>query len=273
MGTNTKATLSDSAVELMSKAVIVSGNSFNKIDAFLTHKKEDMASSISFTVFSRMDAATTPLTDGSEATSTTMTDTKILLEPAEHGKVITTTSLANLATAGKADLASAELVGINLGETTDKLGLLATEAGTNTIAASTPGKLSAADLRIAYTALATAGIAKFLDGRFVAFVNPAQVSDIKDDFINIVQSTDAVSATSGMVGALEGFTIVEDSNVTAGKVSCFGFNALGKATSKEAALVITDGNDNLGRTMNIGWYGVIKYGVIDQNAVRVITGA
>ena len=273
MTINTKATLSDSAVDLMTQAVIVSGNSFNKVDAYVTQKEEAMANSIAFTVFSRMSPATTELTDGTEATSESMVDTKVLLEPAEYGKVVTTTTLANLSTGGKADLASAELVGINMGETTDKLGLLSLEAGTNTINAITTGTLTAEDLRAAYTALASAGIAKFEDGRYVAFVNPAQISDIKDDFIAITQNTDAISATSGMVGALEGFTIIEDSNSTIAKVSCFGRNALGKGIAKEAGLQIADGKDNLGRTMNIGWYGVIKYGVIDQNALRVILNA
>ena len=273
MATNTKAVLSDSVVDLMNQAVIVSGNSYNKVDAYATIRQDDMANSISFTVFSRMSAATTPLTDGTEAGSTTMTDTKVSLTMAEYGAVITSTSLANIATAGKADLASAELVGVNLGETTDQLGLAVLEAGTNTIAADASGTLDNLDLREAYTALANAGIAKFEDGRYVAFVNPSQVSDIKGDYITIAQNTDIGSATSGIVGALEGFTIVEDSNVTAGKVACFGRNALGKAVASAPALRVVDGSDNLGRTVNVGWYGVMKYGVIDQNALRVITGA
>jgi len=120
--------------------------------------------------------------------------------------------------------------------------------------------------------LANAGIAKFPDGRFVAFVNPAQVSDIKGDYITIAQNTDIGQATSGIVGALEGFTIVEDSNVTAGTTVCFGMNALGKAVASAPALRVVEGSDNLGRTVNVGWYGVMKYGVIDQNALRVLTG-
>ncbi len=273
MAVNTKTVLSDSVVDLMNQAVIVSGNSYNKIDAYATIRQDDMASSISFTVFSRMSAATTPLTDGTEATSTSMTDTKVSLTLAEYGNVITSTSLANIATAGKADLASAELVGVNLGETTDTLGLAVLEAGTNTTAAATSGTLAAADLRAAYTSLANAGIAKFEDGRYVAFVNPSQVSDIKGDYITIAQNTDIGQATSGIVGALEGFTIVEDSNVTAGTVVCFGRNALGKAVAQAPALVVKEGSDNLGRTVNVGWYGVMKYGVIDQNALEVITSA
>lgn len=270
MGINTKVVLSDSAVDLMTQAVIVSGMSVNKIDVFLTQRENAMANSIAFTVFSRMGVATTPLVDGTEATSESMIDTKILLEPAEYGKVITTTALANTATGGKADVAGAELVGINMGETTDTLGINAVEAGTNTISFATAGTLASEDLRAAYTALANAGIAKFADGRYVAFVNPTQVSDIKDDFITIVQNTSISEATNGMVGALEGFTIIEDSNVTAGKVSCFGRNALGKGIAHAEGLVITEGNDNLGRTANMGWYGILIYGIIDQNAVRVI---
>jgi N4-gp56 family major capsid protein len=219
-----------------------------------------------------MSAATTPLTDGTEAGSTTMTDTKVSFTMAEYGAVITSTSLANIATAGKADLASAELVGVNLGETTDKLGLAAVEAGTSSTAAGTVGTLASTDLRSAYTKLANNGIAKFPDGRYVAFVNPSQVSDIKGDYITIAQNTDIGQATSGIVGALEGFTIVEDSNVTAGTVVCFGMNALGKAVALSPQLRVVEGSDNLGRTVNVGWYGVMKYGVIDQNALRVLTG-
>ena len=273
MATNTKALLADSVVDLMSQAVIVSGSSYNKIDAYATIRQDDMANSIAFTVFSRMAAATTPLTDGTEASSTTMTDTKVSLTMAEYGSVITSTSLANIATAGKADLASAELVGVNLGETTDKLGLAAVESGSNSTAAASSGTLAIADLRAAYTKLANAGIAKFPDGRYVAFVNPTQISDIKGDFITIAQNTDIGAATSGVVGALEGFTLVEDSNVTAGVVPCFGMNALGKAVASTPSLRVVEGSDNLGRTVNVGWYGVMKYGVIDQNALEVITSA
>ena len=273
MAVNTKSVLSDSVVDLMNQAVIISGNNLNKVDAYATIRQDDLASTIAFTVFSRMSPATTPLTDGTEASSTSMVDTKVTLTMAEYGNVITSTSLANVATAGKADLASAELVGVNLGETTDKLGITALEAGSNTISADSSGTLAVADLREAYTALSTAGISKFQDGRYVAFVNPAQVSDIKGTFITLAQHTNLDDATSGVVGSLEGFTIVEDANVTAGKVCCFGANALGKAVGTAPQLRIVDGSDNLGRTVNVGWYGILAYKIIDDNAVRVITSA
>lgn len=270
---NTKASLSDSVVDLMNQAVIVSGSSYNKVDAYATIRQDDMANSIAFTVFSRMAVATTALTDATEASSTVMTDTKKTLEMAEYGAVITSTSLANIATAGKADLASAELVGINLGETTDTLGCAALEAGTSSTDAASSGTLASGDLRAAYTKLASDGIAKFEDGRYVVFMNPAQVSDIKGDYITIAQGTSIDESTSGRVGALEGFTIVEDSNITAGTVVCFGKNALGKAVALAPELRVSEGNDNLSRTVNVGWYGVMKYGIIDENAIEVIASA
>lgn len=265
MATNTASVLSDSVVDLMNQAVIVSGSDYNKVDAYATVRQDDMANSISFTVFSRMTTATTPLTDGAEASSTTMTDTKKTLTVQEYGAVITSTSLANIATAGKADLASAELVGINMGETTNQLGLNALEAGTNTITATSSLK---ADLRSAYEALSTAGTAKFNDGRYVAFMSPADVSNIKDDYISIASNTDIGASTSGIVGALEGFTIVEDSQST--KVSCFGKNALGLAIAQAPELRVTEGNDNLGRSVSIGWLMAGAYGVISEDALRVI---
>ena len=52
MAVNTKSVLSDSVVDLMNQAVIVSGNSYNKIDAYATIRQDDMANSIAFTVSS-----------------------------------------------------------------------------------------------------------------------------------------------------------------------------------------------------------------------------
>lgn len=273
MPTNTIATLPQVAVELMQQAVIISGTATNKIDEYVTIKTEEMASTIPFTVFSRLAEATTPLVDGTQASSETMSASQILLTPKEYGKVLTTTTLLQISSSGKTDLASAELVGINMGETTDKLGVTALEASANSTTVITLGELTKEDLRAAYTKLSTEGVVKFDDNRYVAFMNPNQISDLKDDFIAIVQNTNSYDATSGVVGALEGFTIIEDSKVSDGTVSCFGRNALGKGTSKMEGLVLTDGNDNLGRTVNVGWYGVFEYKIIDEVAIQIITGA
>ena len=268
----TAATLDDSLIELIDTEVIVSGAGINKIDPFVETNVDIGAKSISFTIYSKLAKATTALTDGTDVDSAGMADASVLLTPKEYGTVVTPTKLANLQTGGKADRAGAKLVGISLAETTNQLGINALEAGTNTTAAASAGTLAKGDLRGAYQRLATKRIPK-INGYYVAFMNPAQISDIKDEYIDITKFSRPELATSGVVGTLEGFLIVEDPDVTAGQVNTFGMGALGKAVSMQPDTTITGPFDKLGRMMNLGWYGVIEYGIVDGNAIEIITGA
>jgi len=267
----TAAILDQSLITLIDQEVLVSGAGINKIDAFVETKVEIGAKAIDFTVYSKLAKATTSLTDGADVDAVGMADSSVSLLPKEYGTVVTPTKLANLQTGGKADRAGAKLVGINLSETTNQLGINALELGTNTTAGGTVGTLTKLDLRGAYERLSSKRIQK-INGYYVAFVNPAQISDIKDDYISIVQNTNSELATNGVVGTLEGFIIVEDADVTAGKVSTFGMGALGKAVSLNPDTTITGPFDKLGRMVNLGWYGVIEYGLIDDKAIEILTG-
>ena len=269
----TGAGLDDSLVTLMDQEVIVSGAGRNKIDQFVETIVDIDAKSIDFTIYSKLALATTALTDGTDVDAEALAGSKVTLTPKEYGTAVTVTKLADLQTGGKGSRAAAKVTGINIAETTNKLGLNALEAGTNTTAAATLNTLAKGDLRGAFERLQTANIPTFENGLYVAFVNPAQVSDIKDDYISISQNTSLGEAVSGVVGALEGFMIVPDSQVTAGKVSCFGMGALGKAVSAEVETKITGPFDKLGRNLNIGWLGTIEYGIVDDNAIEIITGA
>ena len=268
----TAATLDDSLITLIDQEVIVSGAGLNKIDAFVETQVQIGAKSIDFTIYSKLDKATTALTDGTDVDAVAMADAAVTLTPKEYGNVVTPTKLANLQTGGKADRAGAKLVGINLAETTNQLGINALLAGTNTTAAAVAGTTAKGDLRAAYTRLSGKRIQK-INGYYVAFMNPAQISDLKDDYIDITKFSRPELATSGVVGALEGFLIVEDADVTAGSVACFGMGALGKAVSMSPDTTITGPFDRLGRLVNLGWYGVIEYGIVDDNAIELITGA
>ena len=54
----------------------------------------------------------------------------------------------------------------------------------------------------------------------------------------------------------------------------FGMNALGKAISKDIELAVhEDGSDPHRRSVFIGWYGVYKFAIVDQNALTIITSA
>ncbi len=268
----TAANLDDSLIELMDQEVIISGKDVSTIDPFVETKVDIGAEAIKFTIYSKLAVATTALTDGEDIDSVGMVDASVLLTPAEHGNVVTTTKLVNYQTGGKADRAAAELTGINMGESLNKLGVTVLESGTNATAAATAGEVAVEDLRGAYERLRTKKIPK-INGVYVAYMHPAQISDLKDDYIEISKHTNQSLATNGVVGVLEGFVIVEDADVTPGKVSCFGKGALGKAVSHSPESTLTGPFDKLGRMMHLGWYGIIKYGKIDDNAIEIITGA
>jgi hypothetical protein len=48
-----------------------------------------------------------------------------------------------------------------------------------------------------------------------------------------------------------------------------GFNALGKAVSKNPGLIMTPGYDALSRFANVGWHGILKYEIVDQDSLWV----
>ena len=272
MAITTSTTLSDSQITIFDEAVIISGQEMDIIDAFVDYGRDVPGVGIEFTIYSKLPNATTPLTDGTDVTSILLDDNKVSITPREYGNAVTTTKLANIHTAGKADLAAAKVVGINKVSTKEALGIAELESGINTIVAGTAGTLSKLDLRAARTALKNNGIPTF-GGRYIAFVNPDQVSDIADDIINIAKYTSYEMATNGVYGQVEGFTIIEHPGITSGTVVCFGEGYLGKGQSLPADTTIVDGTDKLGRTRHYGWFGIFEYALVNQDAGFVITGA
>ena len=274
MAVTGKTALADSQVEVYDAAVHVFGQNLNSLD---TDGSVTLGGAINgadniFHIYTKLTPVTTALTDGTEATPITMVDSKVTITPVEYGAVVTPTSLADASTAGKASMAAAKLVGINMVESANANGCAILEAGTNSTAAAVAGTLDNLDLRAAYTSLVTAGALR-IDGYYRARMNPAQVSDIKSDYQGYAQYTNLDGSVGGQVPHLEGFMIIEDRQITAGTVVCYGDNALGKSESIATNPTIVDGTDNLGRLRNYGWYGAYEYGIVDQNSLEVITGA
>ena len=274
MAVTGKTALADSQVEVYDAAVHVFGENLNSLDndGSVTLGGAINGADNIFHIYTKLDPVVVALTDGTEATPITMADAKVTITPAEYGAVVTPTSLADASTAGKASMAAAKLVGINIKESPNAKGCAILEAGTNATAAAVAGTLAPGDLRIAYTKLADAGVLR-INGYYRVRANPAQVADLKDDYQGFAQYTSLDGVVSGNVPHLEGFMIIEDRAVTAGTVVCYGDNALGKSESIATNPTIVDGTDNLGRLRNYGWYGGYEYGIVDQNALQVITGA
>lgn len=284
--------LDDSAVLAFEQSFLIANGQNNVMDQLAQMNTQIGAKSISMTKYSRLALATTPLTEDEDAARQVMSDSTILFTPAEYGNVVTRTNLASLQSGGKVDLAAAQLVGINAGSTYDKLAVLALNGGSEIFngSAGTEAGLAAGDvcdatfLNRMYNKLARANVAT-VGGAYVAVLHDDQIHDLRSasgagSWQDVVKYTDAMPALANEVGMFKGFRIVRNNNIVvadqsgAGTVDAYrglflGANALGKAESQALSIRVTGPFDALGRFVNVGWYGVVKYGIVDTDAVFV----
>ena len=295
LGLTGTAELDDSVVLAFDQAYVISSGQTNVMDQFAQMKTDIGAKSIQMTKYARLAVNTTPLSERETEDSTAMSDSPILFTPAHYGNVVTTTELAQLQTGGKANRAAAELIGINQGETTDKLALLALDGATQVRfggVQTSAGAVTATDivntafLDALYNKLSRTNTAK-INGGYVAVLHDDNIGDIRTgaavgDWTDVVKYSTPETALQNEVGMFKGFRIIRDNNATivanggSGNVDLynsyfFGANAFGKATSMTEQLFMNDKvvNDPYDLYVNIGWKGVFDYGIIDTSAVWV----
>jgi len=280
---------------LMDKSFLIAGEDNIVIDQITSIKKDINAKSIQMPIYTKMDKATTPLVDGTDVDAPALEDTEKTLTPVEYGNAIVTTLLAKLQTGGMSDRAGAKLVGINMRESLNAVGLQVGEAGSNVLIAN--GKtletdlvatdvIQDGDLSYVHNRLHRANVPKFDSDLYVAVAHPDVLDDIKlnDGFEGVQKYADAMVLLKNELGIYKGFRWLSSTGVTtnsnAGNANVdtyhtqfYGQNGLGKAVSKVPTLVITGPFDKLGRTLNIGWLAVVKYELIDTDAQYLITSA
>lgn len=284
--------LDDSLVLAFEQSFMIANGQNNVMDQFAQYNQAIGAKSIQMTKYARLALATTPLTEDEDVTRTAMTDSQILFTPAEYGRVVTRTNLASLQSGGKADLGAAQVVGINAGSTTDKLAVLALGASANGLVAGgkTEATLASTDvcdaafLNSVYNKLARANV-PMIGGAYVAVLHDDQIHDLRastgaGSWTDVTKYATPGETLMNEVGMFKGFRIVRNNNVEfsdqsgAGTVDAykglfFGANALGKAESQALSLRVTGPFDALGRFVNVGWYWVGQYGIVDTDAVWV----
>jgi N4-gp56 family major capsid protein len=287
----TVASVDDSIVQAYDAAFIVAAEQGDVMSPFVQYRADIGAKSIEFPKYGKLGAFTTPLTEDEDVASTALVDSKILFTPVEYGGVVTVTALASLQTGGRVDLAAARLVGDSVGKTINVLAIRALEASTNLVL---PGAvagestlaagdvMSAAVLNKVYNKLARASVPALADGLYVAFMHDDVIADIRataaaGDWTDVVKYARPEDALRNEVGVYKGFRIVRNNDcvfadqtgagtVDAYKSSFLGFNGLGLAVSKAPGMVITQ-SDKLNRFVNMGWHGVMKFGIVDTDAV------
>lgn len=283
------AELDNSAVLAFSQSFLIAVGQENVMDNLVQTKIDIGAKSIDLTKYARLALATTPLVERDEVVSAAMSDTQILLTPAEYGNVVTTTNLASLQSGGKVDLAAAQIVGINAGSTLDKLACLALDASSNAyiIGGTAAGSVTSGQVasrtfaNYFYNKLARANVQK-INGDYVWVAHDDVIADLRADtsaggWIDVNKYMNVGEVISGEVGSFAGFRIVRNNNATfadqtgAGTVDLYnsyflGANALGKAVSQPVSVGFTQ-TDKMNRFLNVYWKGVLKYGIIDQDGV------
>jgi N4-gp56 family major capsid protein len=287
----TVTSVDDSVIKAYDAGFIVAAEQGDVMTPFVQYRADIGAVSIEFPKYGKLAAAVTPLTETEDVVSAEVTDSKIIFTPVEYGKVVTTTALASLQTGGKIDLAVARLVGDNVAKTMNVLAIRALEASANLVlpgAVANEAALVATDVMTAavlnkvYNKLARTNIPTVRNGLYVAFMHDDVIADLRagasaGDWTDVVKYADPATALRNEVGVYKGFIIVRNNDclltadagaaaVDSYKSSFLGFNGLGLAVSKAPGMVITQ-NDKLNRFVNMGWHGVMKFGLVDTDAV------
>ena len=296
-----KAVMDQSQILQWKQGVILAAQeqtNFYKGSPLISQSVDTDGVSASFIKFAQTAGSAT-LTDGEEVTSTAVVDSKATVTLVEHGAVITTTDLGDVVTDGRLNMYAPELIGRDMGNYIDKyfIGLL--EAGSNEtiVTQSAETSLLAANVitptyfEKMYTALRTANIPKIIADSYAVIMHPHVVSDLRNatgagSFEDVHKYTNSEPVLKNEVGKFRGFKVIESSNVSinadAGDTnvdtyhSCFfGGNALGAAWSKSVAprATMVTGTDKLDRFYHFGWKGIFAGGLIDSNALQIVTSA
>lgn len=294
---STTADVDDSVVKEFDAEFRVALTEQGAASQFASMRKDFEAESISLPKYEQLGLATTPLIETDDVDSEAMLDSKVLVQPKEYGKVVTTTKLASLQTKGMADRAAARLVGINAGRTDNKLAILALDASTNVIYANAGGQaaITASDVMTgtlmgqAYNKLARKEALGVANGDYVMLAHDDVIHDIREasgaaSWVDVHKYALPDQALRNEVGMYKGIRVVRDNLCTilpdAGDLTTdvyrsyvIGFNAFGVGISNPVEMRATGPFDKLSRFINLGWYGVMEYKIVEQDALWTIETA
>lgn len=247
---------------------------------------------ITWSKYGDLSVDTSELTELDDVASTAMTDTDFSLTPAEIGMVITKTRLASFQTGGKIDVAAAKAIGRAAGQKKDKLAMGVLEAASPLTTVYAGSATAASNLSVGDTAGKTFVNKLYnklrrrntpvntVTGTYVAIAHDDVIADIRDEvgdgaFVDVMKYKSPDQILNQEVGRFGGFTWISSGNATitadangtidAYKVLAFGDEVLYRAVSEAVGIRLTGPFDKLGRFLNVGFYGILKYGVFDAN--------
>jgi N4-gp56 family major capsid protein len=239
-------------------------------------------SSVVFSIYSDLAAATSTLTETSDVSSIALGNpSQVTVTLNEYGSAVTTTKKLNLTSFNDVDAALADIIAYNAADSIDAVVAAVLTGGTNVIyggnatttnTIDSGDTITVADIRNAVTELRTNKALPRLGELYAAYLHPRQAADLRAEsgtggFQDIVKYTDNVSKTiiPGSVGVIEGAFVVETPRVPFAvntnspavnvyKAVVAGREALAEAMGQDINTVIGPEIDALRRFRTIGWY-------------------
>ena len=266
-------------------------------------------SSVIFTIFSEMAAATSPISETSDLTPVTMADSQVTVTLAEYGNTVNTTAKLRGTSFLDVDAVAANLIGYNAGNSIDQVVSAVLAGGTNVVygggGSSTPTStvtiqaediVEANDIRQVTAALRGANVATF-NGYYMGYIHPDVSYDLRKETGNASWNAphvavDTANIYNGEIGTFESVRFIEtpraplaanasNGTSTTGTIDVYGTLIMGRQALAKAYSMV-DGNgvvpkvvrgpvvDSLMRFNPIGWYWLGGYGRFREASLRRI---
>ena len=254
-------------------------------------------SSVVFSIYSDLNAATGTLTETSDVSSIALGNpTNVTVTLQEYGSAVTTTKKLNLTSFNDVDAALADIIAYNAADSLDQIVASVLTGGSNVIYASsatstntiTAGMtITTADIREAVVQLRTNKAVPRIGELYAAYLHPRQSADLRAEtgsggFQELSKYVDRTPFVAGAVGVLEGAFVVETPRVpfaaNSGSVNVYkaviaGREALAEAKGQDITTVIGPEIDALRRFRTIGWYFFGGWSLLRQAAIYRIESA
>jgi N4-gp56 family major capsid protein len=235
-------------------------------------------SSVVFSIYSDLAAATSTLTETTDVSSVALGNpSQVTVTLQEYGSAVTTTKKLNLTSFNDVDTALADIIAYNAADSIDQVVAGVLTAGTNVIYAGTAtntngilatSTITVADIREAVVQLRTNKAVPRIGELYAAYLHPRQSADLRAEsgtggFQELTKYVERTPFVAGAVGVLEGAFIVETPRVpfaaNSGTVNVYkavvaGREALAEAMAQDISTVIGPEIDALRRFRTIGWY-------------------
>ena len=255
-------------------------------------------SSVVFSIYSDLAAATSTLTETTDVSSVALGNpSQVTVTLQEYGSAVTTTKKLNLTSFNDVDAALADIIAYNAADSIDAVVASVLTAGSNVLYAGTAtstntvaatDKMTVSLIRKAVTELRTNKALPRIGELYAAYLHPRQTADLRAEtgtggFQELSKYVDRTPFVAGAVGVIEGAFVVEtprvpyaanSASVNVYKAVVAGREALAEAMGQDISTVIGPQIDALRRFHTIGWYYFGGWSLLRQAAIyRLETAA